>query len=170
MKSDQVRREVNLPPNFTPLRPMVARYAQVTLGRTPVNDENTDLPDPIRILILAATRAERRATGSRRRAAFRTTRYLLAGAVANGVNIDLLAKLMEITPGSAKLRASSDGAISLTEFMDLLGAAPIALPITGLANDKTILATRVANEGEYQASELVHALLAQGGVGGVRPA
>lgn len=73
----------------------------------------------IQQLILATKQAEATAYGEKRREAYRTTRYLLAGCRSNGISMSELATLLGASAGSVRARSSADGIVSRATFASL---------------------------------------------------
>jgi hypothetical protein len=72
-------------------------------------------------VIRTAARLEAEASGSGRRAAFRSSRYLLAGATAVGISTGVLADALGVKADTVRTRAGHDGPISAAEFAALSG-------------------------------------------------
>ena len=73
-------------------------------------------------LVRAAARFEVEARGSGRRTAFRTTRHLLAGAIAVGVSTPALAAELGVRADTVRTRAGHDGPIAAADFAALTGS------------------------------------------------
>lgn len=128
-------------------------------------------PMPVTLvnLLMAAREVESRATGLQRRGAFRTTRSLLAGAVALGWSTSQLATVMGTRASSVADRAIVDDLIPTEVFCDMAGM-PVSRIEEWKRNDILGAATAAANgDLHYRASELIRALLVSGEATSSRP-
>jgi hypothetical protein len=115
------------------------------------------LPAPVADLLIATVRAEKAATGARRRVAFAVTRYLFAGAAANGVSLAAVATLLG--RGSVYNRAGIDGIVLAEEFSALSGIPLDRIKGWDDAGILPAVTTDAAHRTGYPASALIRALL-----------
>jgi hypothetical protein len=122
-------------------------------------DTRSTMPHSLEDLLRAASRAEKSARESQRRTAFRTMRYLLAGARANGFLYAELAEVLGVTARSIRNRIVDDGPITAVQFAHLASVSVDDLTAwhdAGLLGDAT---TDPEGHTSYLASRLIHAVL-----------
>lgn len=74
-------------------------------------------------VLRAAARHEAESHGPARRAAFRTTRYLIEGATLAGLPAPAIAEALGVKPGTLRTRRGVDGLIEPALFAELAGIA-----------------------------------------------
>lgn len=110
-------------------------------------------------LLRTSQLAERFATGSTRRSAFRRTRVLLGGAIAAGVSPEELAGLLGVTANSVRSRLETQGELSEQEFLQVCDISVSTMERWRQEGLITSSVTDIRGRRYYPASALVAAVL-----------
>jgi hypothetical protein len=117
------------------------------------------IPEPLVAVLRSALDAEQAAAGYHRRAAFRTTRYLIGGAIAIGVPPAAIAVVTGTTESSVRNRATSGGIVSPAEFAKLAHLSNAEIETWASSGLLPALASDAIGTTGYPTEALLRALL-----------